>query len=206
MFVARARGVCRRLVLGIPTAIAIVLAGSGGALAAAWSLNSGLSHLSFGSIKSGDIGEVHHFRKLSGEVDGSGKATITIDLGSVETAIDIRNERMREILFHVAEFPAAKVTASVDMAALEALKPGESTVRDMTATLSLVGESNDISTPTMVTRLSENRVMVQPLGLIILDAGAYDLANGVEKLREIAGLESISKAVPTAFTFVFDRR
>ena len=168
-----------------------------------WQLVEGDSRLSFASIKGGDIGEVHHFKKLSGAVKDDGTVSVDINLASVETLIDIRNERMQKMLFNVADFPLATVSAKVDMAQLQALVPGESAMADVEATLSLVGESNTIDAPLMVTRLSADKVMVQPVNLVMLDAAEYDLINGVEKLREIAGLDSISTAVPVTFAFVF---
>ncbi|WP_422369553.1 YceI family protein [Pelagibius sp.] len=169
-----------------------------------WQLVAQESHLSFASIKAGDVGEVHHFKGLDGAVKDDGSVSVEIDLASVETLIDIRNERMQKMLFNVADFPLATIAGKVDLQQLEALAPGESAQTDVSMNLKLVGESNEIDAPLMITRLSGKRVMVQPVALVMLDAADYDLLAGVEKLREIAGLDSISTAVPVSFTFVFE--
>jgi polyisoprenoid-binding protein YceI len=189
------------LALGLLVALSVAQA----ARAATWTLDSSASFLSFASIKAQDIGEVHGFSDLSGSVAEDGSAKITIDLGSVSTGIDIRNERMREMLFNVAQFPVATVTASIPLDTLADLPTGDSAVRDVAAQLSLAGESNDLAMPLMVTRLSETRVMVQPLQLLMVQADDYALGEGIRKLREVAGLDHISHAVPATFMLVFER-
>ncbi len=62
-----------------------------------WQLEADQSHIHFVSIKKAQVGEVHTFKQLSGSIDESGKAAITIQLDSVETQVPIRNERMREM-------------------------------------------------------------------------------------------------------------
>lgn len=175
------------------------------ARAATWTLDDTMSFLSFASIKAYDIGEVHTFGDLSGTVAEDGAVEVAIDLGSVNTGIDIRNERMREVLFNVGQFPVARIAATVPLNNLEEMAVGDSAVRDVTARLSMGGETNDLSTPLMITRLGEGRVMVQPLQLLMVQADDYALGEGVRKLREIAGLEHISHAVPATFTLFFDR-
>ncbi|WP_217352030.1 hypothetical protein [Ruegeria sp. HKCCA6837] len=71
-------------------------------LAGTWTLDSDNSHLAYGTIKKNAVGEVNSFSKLSGHVTQDGHAEITIDLSSVETNIDIRNERMIEFVFRKA--------------------------------------------------------------------------------------------------------
>ena len=55
-----------------------------------------------------------------------GTASLDIDLASVNTGVDIRNERMREIFFAVAENPKATVTAALDPAGFAGLAVGQS--------------------------------------------------------------------------------
>ncbi|MBB4286972.1 YceI family protein [Roseospira goensis] len=194
-----------RVVLAAGLGLLLALAAAQAARAATWTLDDGASFLSFASIKAFDIGEVHSFSDLSGGVAEDGTATVRIDLGSVNTGIDIRNERMRDMLFNVAQFPVATITASVPLDNMESLAVGDSAVRDVTAQFSLVGESNDLAMPVMVTRLGEGRVMVQPLQVLMVQADDYALGEGIRKLREVAGLEHISHAVPATFTLFFDR-
>lgn len=80
-------------------AAAAAIAFAGVANAQTWTLDGAASHLAYGSIKKDKIGEVNSFSGLSGTVDETGKAKVTIDLTTIETSIDIRNERMLEHVF-----------------------------------------------------------------------------------------------------------
>ncbi|KAA5605503.1 YceI family protein [Roseospira marina] len=196
----------RRLMMALALGLGLItlLAAAQAARAASWTLDGSPSFVSFASIKAKDIGEVHSFGALSGSVAEDGTATVTIDLASVNTGIDIRDERLRTELFHIDQFPAATITAPVPLDGLSDLAVGESAERDVTATLDLAGESHDLAVPLLVTRLSETRMMVQPLQLLIVQADDYALGDGIGTLREIAGLSEISHAVPVTFLLVFE--
>ena len=68
--------------------------------------------------------------------------------------------------------------------------------------LSLHGASIALTAELMVTRL-ESGVMASTLKPIIVTADSVGLVAGVEALREVAGLPSISRSVPVSFTLVF---
>lgn len=192
-------------------AAALMLAAAlphGAALAAGkgWTLDAESSSLSFASIKKGDVGEVHHFTKLAGSISNDGAATVSIDLASVETWADIRNERMRDFLFEVAKFPQATVTVTFDAAAqqtLKGLKPGAVTTVAAPLMLALHGQTQKIDAELTVARLSATRVLVTPREFVMLDARKFGLEDGLKKLMELAQLPSISAAVPVTFALVF---
>ena len=170
----------------------------------AWQLDSG-SSLEFVSTKANVAAEVHHFGKLSGGIDASGGVTVSIDLNSVDTAIEIRDERMRDLLFETSEFPVATISADVELSMLERLEPGSQTLMDIVATLEIRGTRTDLSTVVDVARLTDDKLLVSSSRPIVVNAPQLDLGEGVEKLREIAGLPSISPAVPVTFSFVFSK-
>ena len=99
--------------------------------AAQWTLSADDSSLSFISVKAEHIAEVHSFARLSGEIDSGGEAVVSIDLTSVQTGIDIRNERMQSMLFNTDMYPRAQVSADVDAAALSSMAVGESAVLEV---------------------------------------------------------------------------
>lgn len=171
----------------------------------AWRLDEAASRLGFVSIKAGDVGEAHSFGELSGRVEEDGTARVEIALASVETGIDIRNERMREILFETGEHPIATVTLNVDLDAYDHLDRGESLTREVEADLTIKGVTNTLYTDLVVTRVGRRRVLVEPAKPVIIDAGAFGLDAGINELRELAGLDSISLAVPATFSFHFER-
>ncbi len=172
---------------------------------AGWQLDADGSHLAFTTIKANTAAEVHTFGKLSGRIDDGGGATLSIVLDSVNTAIEIRDERMRELLFETATYPAAAVAVDIDPAALEAIEPGGSVSLTVEASLSLHGTTTPLTAQLSVARLSVDRLLVTTEKPVIVNASQVGLADGVEKLREVAGLPSISPAVPVTFLLVFER-
>jgi len=171
---------------------------------AAWTLDNNSSQVSFVSVKAGDAGEVHRFTEISGELSADGNATVTIQLASVDTLIPLRDERMRELLFQTDMFPTASLSADIDMDALTALEPGGSMDIATSLTLDLHGHQILIATEMIVARLGDHRLMVSSRKPVIVSAASVDLVSGIEALREIAGLPSISKAVPVSFVLTFD--
>ena len=170
---------------------------------AAWSLDNDASQVSFVSVKAGDAAEVHRFTEISGELTAEGSASVTIQLASVDTLIPLRDERMREMLFQTNLFPTASLSTNIDMDALAALAPGDS--MDMTAnlTLDLHGQQISLAAEMIVARLGDHRLMVSSRKPLIVNAASVDLVKGIEALREIANLPSISKAVSVSFVLSF---
>ena len=170
--------------------------------AAGWVLDSELSNISFGSIKNDYVGESHTFGKTSGTVTGDGMVTIELGLGSVETNIDIRNERMREFVFNNA--PNATITAAIDMAELNALPVGGSTNIETEGTLTLLGVENDLEASFFVMRLSETQVLVDSNGMVMLSTEDAEIDAGIDKLQELASLDGITRVSPVSLRLVFN--
>ena len=172
--------------------------------AAEWTLNPAQSHLSYVSIKADHIGEVNHFSEIEGQIDDNGQVVIETTLDSVETLVPIRNERMREILFKTTQYNDATLNAKIDPAQINAMQPGD--ILDVVAesSLSLHGEQQPLVLKMQVAKIDADTLMVASTEPVVLDAGNFSLTEGIEKLREIAGLESISRAVPVTFVMTFD--
>ena len=168
-----------------------------------WTSVDASSSVAFGSVKLDDIGEVHHFNTVSGTVSEAGDLVVSIDLSSVETNIDIRNERLIEYVFNNA--PSATLSANLDMKELKSLRPGDTTTMELDAVLSLLGNDVDVSTEVFVARLSGGSVMVTSNDMIFLDTDELGIDAGIDKLQELASLDSIARATPITVRFVFDR-
>ena len=56
----------------------------------------------------------------------------------------------------------------------------------------------------VVARMSDGDLLVMSEKPVVVNAPLFNLADGVEALREIAGLPSISAAVPVSFVLSFD--
>ena len=171
----------------------------------AWQVDSEASELSYVSIKADEIAETNTFETVTGSVKGNGEATVEIDLSSVNTGVDIRNERMRDIFFSVADYPKATVTANVDPAAFEALAVGESTDVTLDGTLSLVGVEAPFQAEVSVTRAGPDRVIAVTDRPVIVEASRFELADELAQLQDLAGLNSITPVVPVTFSIAFTR-
>jgi polyisoprenoid-binding protein YceI len=169
-----------------------------------WTLANDESRISFVTTKAGQIAEVHRFHSVDGMIDDAGNVRVTIDLSSVDTLIPIRDERMRDILFEVAQFPEATLTGKVDMAVLDGLADGETTTVGVEGALAMHGETLSLTLEFHVARLSGSRVVASTLQPVVVNASQVALVEGVEELREIAGLPSISPAVPVTAVLTFN--
>lgn len=171
-----------------------------------WTLDSKASRLDYVTIKQGTIVEANSFERLSGSVSADGAAEIVIELASVSTGIDIRDERMREVLFNVSANPSAAVKAQLDPAEFAAgLSLGESMRVNVEAQLLLAGTRQPIDLELQVTRIAQDRVQVASAKPVVVSAASFELTPGLDRLRELAGLESITPAVPVTFSVVFER-
>ena len=170
---------------------------------AQWELMNDESTVSYVSIKKSIVGEVNGFGTLDGSIASNNAMSVVIDLGSVETNIPIRDERMKTMLFEVASFPTATISATLDPDALKQMKVGETYRESVNFNLSLHGISKQLTTDVRVVKLSNNRILAVSEKPVIVSADEYNLSKGVEKLREVASLPSISTAVPVTFSLVF---
>ncbi|MEM1111950.1 MAG: YceI family protein [Pseudomonadota bacterium] len=168
-----------------------------------WQLDGDRSAITFLSTKNLAIAEQHRFDQLNGSVTDDGRATVNIELASVESLIPIRNERMREMLFEVVDFPLATLTATVEPAVLESLLSGGMVTTDLPVTVKLHGKEKVLSTRVAVMGEAETLhvIAVEP---VLVAARDFGLDGGVEALRDIAGLNSISSVVPVSFALVFE--
>lgn len=168
-----------------------------GSASANWVLNPTESALFFATVKQGAITEIHHFGRMAGTVGDTGRARLDIDLASIDSHIAIRDERMREHLFQVNEFPLA--TVDID---LNSIKSGIQTVY---ARLNLHGVKTEITTQLNVS-IDGNKLRVSSSSPLLIDASDYGLDTGIETLRELAGLDSIKPTVPVTFSLTFDKQ
>lgn len=168
-----------------------------------WQLAADQSSVGFVTIKAGNVGEAHRFKTVEGSVAPDGAVSLTLDLASVQTGIDVRDQRMRDMLFEVASFPRARLSGKIDTAALRELAPGQRKAMDVPVTLDLHGTTTMMDAKLMVTRLDGDSVLVETAAPLIVDAASVGLGEGVEKLRAIANLPAISTAVPVTASLVF---
>jgi len=172
---------------------------------AQWELDGAKSAVNFVSIKNASVAETHGFGSLLGYISADGAVQLSISLDSVATSIPIRDQRIREVLFETVEFPTATVTAAVDPALIAAVAGGGTVTTDLPVKVALHGVEQSLSIPVLVIGEADGRLQVFTPQPVLLNAAAFGLAEGIEALREIAGLNSISAAVPVSVRLVFNR-
>src|SRR5262249_8826711 len=109
---------------------------------AAWRVDSGQSTFSFTTAKAARPGaaaleEAQTSRQIDGPVGDDGRLVFDVELASVETNIGLRNERLKDMLFKVADHPKAVFTGTVDMRRVRALAPGASIDMDVSGELAV---------------------------------------------------------------------
>lgn len=169
---------------------------------AQWSLDNEASTLSFVTIKADHVAEAHTFDQLSGSLSRTGELNVEILLSSVNTLIPIRNERMQAMLFETNVFPAATVSAEVNVGDLAGMSAGSQRQQAVPFTLNMHGMEQTYTADVMITRLSGG-LQATTLKPILVTAEQHGLVSGVDALREVAGLPSISRAVPVTFSLTF---
>ena len=182
---------------------ALTVTGSAGfSSAQGWVLDGATSKLAFGSIKKNKIGEVHRFERISGSVSDTGAVLVEIDLSSVQTDIDVRNERMRAFVFGGQTTGTLK--GQIDMAGLKSLPVGGSGVVDSTITLSLLGQDIPIAADLFVLRITDTRVLVSTDNMVFVSSEDLGVDDGITKLMGLAQLSGITRTAPVTARFIFN--
>ncbi|MCW9029464.1 MAG: YceI family protein [Kangiella sp.] len=164
-----------------------------------WSLDNDASHLHFVSVKNNQIGEVSTFETLKGHLSGNGQFALEILLDSVNTGIEIRDQRMKEHLFNSKTNIAFIVNGSFDLSKIDDQKVGTSSQHTLEATIQLGNETVDIQTPVVIQTLADDQLRVTSVSPVIIATSSLKLDKGVDKLKSLAGLRSIDRVVPVTF-------
>ena len=188
----------------VKSSLALLLVVFSQAGLAGWTLNQENSSLYYITSKAAAVSELNSFTELSGSIDDAGNGNITISLSSVNTAIDIRNERMREIVFQIANYPIATVGLEADGAMLDSLDAGDSYRASYQAGINLHGMQQTMPIELVVSKQKGGGLLVVLARPLIVNAASFGLTESVEQLRVIAGLPSINNNVVVDFTLQFD--
>ncbi|WP_283786236.1 YceI family protein [Bermanella sp. WJH001] len=171
---------------------------------AQWTLSPDESTLKFISIKKNTIAEVSQFKEFEGSIDKAGKVNISVDLSSVDSKIGIRDQRLKSILFNVAKYSHATLKGTVDVTRASKMKAGEFFTDLVTLNLSLHGVDKDVIAEVTVVKLNDERWLISSAKPVIINAADFGMVEGINSLRELAGLSSIATAIPVTFEFIFN--
>ncbi len=183
--------------------LALLLLAPCGATWADWELDNTKSVINFVSIKNDSVAEIHSFTSLVGFIGATGNVQLTVNVDSVDTAIAIRNERMRELLFETAKFPSARLTAHVEPAVLAEAAKGGVVTAEVPVTVSLHGKEKTLTVAVVVVGEGDSNLRVFTAHPVLINAADFGLESGVTALQEIAGLKAISSAVPVTLHLLF---
>ena len=169
-----------------------------------WTLNSEASKLNFITTKNASKTEIQSFKKLQGHIAGS-QVVLTVDLSSVDTGIEIRDERLKTLFFDIVKFPTATVSIDLKKSDLNPIKQGQRKTLQLDAEITIQGVTHTLPVEVQVITLAKNQRLVFSSQPIIIDLKNFNLLQGVNKLREIAKLKSINAAVPVTFSLLFSK-
>jgi OmpA-OmpF porin, OOP family len=190
--------------IGALVLFAAVTGGCADARAQEWLLNASASHFYMQTAKANAIIETHQFTGLDGAITRDGDATVKIDLISVASGIDVRDVRMRFLLFETFKFPYAEVKAKLDMAKLQELLTTTRIPYNLKFTLDLHGFAKEFETPVTVTRLNDKAIAVTSAKPVIVSAENFGFLDGIAKLSEAVNGTPIVRAASISFDLVFE--
>ena len=166
----------------------------------AYRLNLETAVVGVTSTKNDLISERHQIKFKSGAVSSTGRVDLEIDLRTTETNIPIRNERMQQHLF--AQSPLASVSAQLSPEAFAKARAGKAISGPVVVTLLANGVSQKLSMEMALERDATGGLSVS--GKTEVDVSKLGYGPGIETLRNLAGLLSISTLVPVDFVLQFD--
>lgn len=168
-----------------------------------WTLAPTESSFTFLSTKKGTVTEVHRFSDLSGRIAPDGTATVSIGLESVSTGVDIRDVRMRFLLFQVDTYEDATISAKIDPAAIAALWDDMKMTTEIPFMVNLHGVDKELMIPVTISRQGQGMVSVASAEPFIVNAVDFALDGGIAQLSEAVGNIGISANVPVDFDLTF---
>lgn len=170
-----------------------------------WTLDGEASSLSFVTVKNSDVLEASHFGTLTGSVSEDGNAHVSAQTDTVESWVDIRNERLVEHFFQSASHPMLSVDTQIDLDAFDRLETGETMRTELTLTVTLVSTPRTIYTDVLVTRAGSDTVIVATAEPVMVDARDFGLGPQVELLESLVGLDSVSPVAAVSAYLVYER-
>ena len=167
-----------------------------------YTLDPGLSQVSFATIKKQYVVEPAKIMQLSGEIKTTGQVNIQVPLQELSTGISIRDDRLNALFFETIKFPTVNITADVK----DSLKANKSAERKMmTFNVEIYGETKPILAEVIISQ-SESHIVVSSLAPLIIKAKDFSIpAANLIKLANTVGDIAISPVVPVNFTVVFKK-
>jgi OOP family OmpA-OmpF porin len=168
-----------------------------------WVLNPAQSNVYVQTEKLEHTIEKHRFTSLEGDVSKNGDASIKIDLNSIDTGIDLRNVRMRFLLFETFKYPYAVITAKIDRSQLSELASRTRISYVLPAHVDMHGIAKDFDIPVEIERVNDNTVTVSTIQPVAVSGETFDFMGGLGKLSEAMGGIRIVPSAAISFDLTF---
>ncbi|WP_067519866.1 YceI family protein [Endozoicomonas ascidiicola] len=173
---------------------------------AQWQLEKKQSKFYFTFIKASSVGTVGRFESFDAQVSKEdGKASLTIDLASLNTDIEKRDNRLRNVFFNVTKNPTANVEIHLGQNIFQRLSVGHSENERVSAKVTLNGKTRRLRENVNVTMLDQDTVLVTNTKPVLLNVEDFGLLSGIQALIDLAGVKSISTSVPITFKLLFKK-
>lgn len=185
---------------------ALLLGGFSAAAQAEWQIDQEQSFVNYVTVKKEHVAEIHQLPDISGSIAADGTLAIDIATDSVVSGVDVRDARLKEFLFKVADFPKISLIGRLDLSEYEELAIGDNQEGYVEAELKILSTQKPIDFDVRVFRLTETKILVLPTQPIIIAAKDVDLVPGILKLQELAKLSSISQTTPITFQLVLEKQ
>jgi polyisoprenoid-binding protein YceI len=174
-----------------------------------WAIDPAQSSLTFVTTKAGQPGvmgiiETQTFKRFSGGLDKSGRISLVIDLASVDTGVEIRDERLRTMLWNVKATPQALFTAQLPANMTTVSSSAAMQSIDLAGQLQMAGQTKPVTSSLRVSKTAQGQLLVTTRQPILINSNDFGLKAGVEALREIMGLGFLAASAPVTFTLTLN--
>jgi polyisoprenoid-binding protein YceI len=196
-----------RLTSVIRSGLVVIAASASLAASAGWVVQTPASSVQFVTTKAGlagvgGISEVQKFSQFGGSLSNAGRLDFNVTLASVQTGIEIRDERLKTMLFKITDTPQATFSADIKPSFIDALAVGQSSDLNVEGQFTLGGQTKPMTAALRVTRLSATQLQVVTREPLIVNANDHGMKTGVEALREVMGLNFLASVAPISLHLI----
>jgi hypothetical protein len=108
------------------------------------------------------------------------------------------------MLFNTVVYPLATFSGTVNPVEIKGQSIGASTELDLKGKITLCAQSQPLIAKVRVTKITGDQLRVETRMPFIVNAADFGLKDGVEALRKIMGLNTLSSAAPVSFSLVLE--
>lgn len=174
-----------------------VLAISPSLYAAGYVVDEANSNVNFSVTKVQYVIEPAEFKKVSGTVSASGEVEIEVDINSVYSNNNIRDNRLVNMFFQTEMFPTAVISGEVDPKVFNSKQPQRMKIP---AVLEWFDHTEEITLDVLVAPVSNGGLVVTSMSPNIIDAKKFGVpSDHLEALRNVCNKISIADKAAVNF-------